>query len=375
MNWHDKRVKILLVFVVVITAIISWRIVSNIMGARAKAQQAGKGRTVAVATGFATYHNIKPQLKLSGHLDPIWQADVAAKISARLERVYVDVGDQVGQGQILAVLDAGELAATANSAQGSVFDARANLDNAETVLVRCKKLYTSGAISKADLDNAQFSRDMAAGKLVAAEGTYANALSRVQGTEVVAPQQGTIVKRYFHEGYYAPVGTALFNIADTTALQVKLNVPEGQISLVSLGAQADIVIPAMDNKKVLGTITKLAQVADLPARTFAAEVTVLNSNKELRGGLFANVVVEGKERQHVLTIPETAIVMREDQRTVYVVDKNNKISRKVLVTGYIGNGIVEILDGLTAEDEIVLSGQNRIREGSVVTKNDSGAQK
>lgn len=372
MNWHDKRVKYITIAVIVITVVISWQIFNKVMGAREKAQKAAIGKTVQVATVFATHKNIKPIVKLTGNLDPLWQADIGAKVAGRIEQVYAKVGDQVAAQQVLATLDSAELDAAANSAKGSVFDARANLSLAETTLTRYEKLYETGAISKAVLDNAQFTRDMAAGKLAAAQGTYDNAFSKMNGTSIITPHAGTVVKRYFQEGYYATTGTALFNVADTTSLVAKINIPEGQIGGLALGAKCQVQIPAMNGIKVEGTVTKIAQVADLPARTFAAEVTVDNSDNKLRGGLFANVLLNMEEKPNALIIPQSAIVMREDQRTVYVVDSAGRISRKVLSTGYIGDGIVEVLGGISEKDEIVTSGQNRIREGSLVTRNKDG---
>lgn len=372
MNWHDKRVKYLVIVLLVITAIISFQIFNKVMGAREKARKAALGKTIQVSTSFAKRETIKPIIKLTGNLDPVWQADIGAKVAGRVEQVYVKVGDYVTAGQVLATLDSSELATTANSTKGSVFDAQANLASAETLLERNKQLFANGAVSKAALDNAQFARDMAEGKLAAAQGNYDNALSKMAGSSVVSPQAGTVVKRYFQEGYYATVGNSLFNVADTTGLVAKVNIPEGQIGGVELGAICQVEIPAMNNMKVEGRVTKIAQVADLPARTFASEVTVDNSDNKLRGGLFANAFLVLAEKTNVLTIPQSAIVMREDQRTVYLMDSEGHISRKVLSTGYIGDGLVEVLSGITEKDEIVISGQNRIREGSVVTRSKDG---
>lgn len=270
------------------------------------------------------------------------------------------------------MLESSELSASANSAMGSVYDARASLAQTETTLERYKKLYSTGAISKQTLDNAQFARDMAAGKLSAAEGSYANASSKVNGTDVVAPQSGRIVKRYFQEGYYASAGSPLFNIADISSLTLKINIPEGQIGGVAEGLACHVEIPSLGNKQVDGIITKLATVADLPARTFAAEVTVDNSNNALKGGLSANVYLNLAPRANALTIPQDAIIMREDQRTVFVVDDKGKVTRRVLDTGYIGAGIVEVLGGITENDRVIISGQNRIREGSTVSFDKGG---
>ena len=371
MNLRDKRVRYVLIGCLIIFAIIAFQIVHKLVVASNKAKSVTGKAAVQVATAFPTRGTINPVVKLSGSLDPVWQADIAAKVAGRVDKVYVNVGSHVEAGQVLASLDPGELAATAGSAQGSVYDARANLAQAETTLARYEKLYANGAISQQVLDNARFTRDMAAGKLASSQGTYENAASKLQGTDVITPQAGTVVKRNFQEGYYANAGTALFNVADTSSLVLKINIPEGQIGGVTLGATCDVVIPAM-NKTVQGTITKLAQVADLPARTFAAEVTVDNSDNGLRGGLYANVSLQSLPRENVLIIPQSAIVMREDQRTVFVVNKEDKVIRKVLTTGYIGDGKVEVLDGVTAEDRIITQGQNRVREGSKVVPQKDG---
>ncbi|MEG2344037.1 MAG: efflux transporter periplasmic adaptor subunit, partial [Acidaminococcaceae bacterium] len=108
-------------------------------------------------------------------------------------------------------------------------------------------------------------------------------------------------------------------------------------------------------------------------RTFVAEVAIPNAKGQLRGGLYANVQLETLEKTNVLTIPQTAIVMREDQRTVLVVGEDNSIQRKVLVTGYIGDGLVEVLSGIDETDRIVVGGQNKIREGSKVKINEDGS--
>lgn len=371
MNWHDKRVRYVLIGCLAIFVIIVYQIANKLIVANSKAKSVMGKAAVQVATALPKRGTITPVVKLSGSLDPVWQADIAAKVAGRVDKVFVNVGSHVVAGQVLASLDPGELAATAGSAQGSVYDARANLAMAEATLARYKKLYTTGAISKQDLDNAQFTRDMDEGKLKAAQGTYENAASKLNGTDVITPQGGTVVKRNFQEGYYANAGTALFNVADTSSLVLKINIPEGQIGSVALGAPCDVVIPAM-NKTVQGIITKLAQVADLPARTFAAEVTVDNRDNGLRGGLYANVALQSQPKNNVLIIPQSAIVMREDQRTVFVVDKDGNVSRKVLTTGYIGDGKVEVLGGVTEQDQIITQGQNRVREGSKVIAQKDG---
>ncbi|MPM70314.1 Multidrug resistance protein MdtA [bioreactor metagenome] len=131
----------------------------------------------------------------------------------------------------------------------------------------------------------------------------------------------------------------------------------------------------MPGQKFQGKVTKIAAVADAPGRTFAAEVSIPNPDGRLRGGVYANVYIHANDKPNALVIPQSAIVMREDQRTVFVVDKDNFVKRKVLTTGYIGDGIVEVFEGLEENDRIVIGGQNKIREGSKVKIDEEGSAK
>lgn len=375
MDWHDKRFRILALVLAVLLIIIGARIFMNVMSSRERAEKATQGKAVSVPTGFAKRETIKPVLTFAGNLDPVWQAKIASKIAGRIQSVLVNEGDYVEAGTVLAALDSSEIDATVNAARGSVYDAKANLEQAETTLARYQRLLEKGAISQQEVDNASFARDMAAGKLESAQGTYENAYSRMEGTRVITPHSGYVVKRYYQEGYYAKDTDALFNVADISTLLVKINIPEGQIGAVAIGSVAEIEVPAMPGKKFQGKVTKIAAVADAPGRTFAAEVSIPNADGLLRGGVYANVYIKSNDKPNALVIPQSAIVMREDQRTVFVLDQDNFVKRKVLITGYIGNGLVEVLGGLEENERIVIGGQNKIREGSKVKIDEAGSEK
>lgn len=375
MDWHDKRFKILAFVLAVLLIIIGVRIFMNVMSSRERAEKATQGKAIAVPTGFAKRETIKPVLTFAGNLDPVWQAKIASKIAGRIQSVLVNEGDYVEAGTVLAALDSSEIDATVNAARGSVYDAKANLEQAATTLARYQRLLEKGAISQQEVDNASFARDMAAGKLESAQGTYENAYSRMEGTRVITPHAGYVVKRYYQEGYYAKDTDALFNVADISTLLVKINIPEGQIGAVALGSVAEIEVPAMPGKKFQGKVTKIAAVADAPGRTFASEVSIPNSEGLLRGGVYANVYIKSNDKPNALVVPQSAIVMREDQRTVFVLDQDNFVKRKVLTTGYIGNGLVEVLGGLEENERIIIGGQNKIREGSKVKIDEAGSEK
>lgn len=371
--FKDKRMRILAIVMGVIVAIVAFRVGMNIVEKNAKAKNSGGGKSAVVTAGNPVRQTITPKYKFSGTLEPVWQADVAAKVDGRIEQVLVNEGDKVSAGQALVILEQTDTNANLMQARGSYIDAQATVEKAQHDYDRAKYLFEKGAISEEELEHAQFALDNALGKLANAEGSVAAADSKVGGTTVTTPRTGIVQKRYYQEGYYAKVGTALFNIADISVLRAKIDVPEGFISSIAVGGRVECVIPSMDNLRVVGTITRISPVAVQPSRTFEAEVTVNNVDGKLRGGIYADAILTALPKTNVLTVPLSAIVMRDDQRTVYVVEDGIAV-RKVLKTGYIGDDIVEVLDGITEQDVIITGGLNKVREGSKVKISERGAE-
>lgn len=370
-NLQNRKVKIVLGLLLAVCVIIGYRIYSNIQADRARAAKMSQSRSIAVVTAHPVRRTIVPQLHFSGSLDPEWQAQVAAKVDGRLEKVYVHEGDRVEKGQVLAILEQMDTDANLLSAKGSFLDAQTSLRKAETDLARYEKLYATGAVSQQVVDDYRFARDNAAAKLEAARGSLQGMESKAAGTVVTAPADGIVAKRYYQEGYYAKAGTPLFAIADISMLKTTIHIPEGQVTGVKVGNEADIALPAYPGKKLVGKITRIAPVADLPAHTFAAEVSVDNS-EGLLAGVYANVSLIGEPREQVLTIPMHAIVMRDDQQTVFVADAQGVVQRRVLSLGYSDDKVAEVLSGLDEQDTIVVEGHNKLREGSRINLEKAG---
>lgn len=365
MNFQDRRVKILVGLCVLLCLVVAYRIFDNIQKNKERAARINKGREVAVETTVPQRVTIIPEMIFSGSLDPEWQAEVAPKVDGRVEKVFVKEGDKVTKGQVLAILEQVDTDAEVLKARGEYIEAKTNLRKASRDLERYEKLYKEGAVSEQTVDDYRFARENAEAQLDAALGNLRGKESSLSGTSIIAPADGIVAKRYFQEGYYAKAGTALFAIADISTLKTVINIPEGQIAGVAVGNEARITLPAFANREIVGKITSIAPVADLPAHTFSTEVSVENP-ENLRAGVFATVKLVAEPRDNVLTIPMHSIVMRDDQKTVYVVDEENKVSRRVLAIGYTNEEYAEVVSGLKDGEVIVTRGQNKLREGSVI---------
>jgi RND family efflux transporter MFP subunit len=344
---------------------IGFRIYSNITTAKQKAAAMTKGRVVTVEVMPAFRKSITPIIVLSAALEPIWYSDISPKVDGRIGGVTTDEGQHVYAGQVVASIENSEFAAQVVQAKGTVYGTQADLAQARSDLVRYETLYAQGAVSVQQYEAIRTKVSSMEGQLRSNEGNVGYLQARLENTDVITPHAGVVIKRYLQTGDYAKAGTAIFNIADLSVLIAKATVGENQITQVTLGAQAKVVIDALDGQEFTGTITKVSPAAIVPAHTFSMEVSLDNSQNLLRSGMFAKVVISGKERQNALVVPEASLVLFEDQRTVFVLVGDQVVQRK-LKLGYVGDGWAEVLSGLNPGDMIVVAGQNIARDGSRV---------
>ena len=369
---QNKKVRIGAIVLIVVLGVIGFRIFTNIMDNQKKAARVSGAGSTEVETALVGRQNILPSLTFSANLDPIWSADISPKVSGRLNRLYVDEGDAVAAGQVLAQMDSAEIASAVYQAEGALYSAKANQEDSVADHQRNAKLYEQGAVSRREYDNSRFKQESSAGGYSAAQGGLNILRERLADTTIRAPRAGVVTRRYIHEGNYVNSGAPIISVADTTELLAVADVGEGHIAELYLGASVNIKVSAYGDEVFKGKITRISPMAQLPARTFKVEISIPNKENRLRAGMFASISIQGELHKNALVIPQSAIVMREDQKTVYVVDANNVLQQKVLEVGSVNDGMVEVLSGLSEGDRIVTAGQNRLRQGTKVSYKDDG---
>lgn len=363
---NRKLVTVAIVVAIVLAAIIGFRIYSNLTANKERAARATQGRAVVVETAAVTRQDIVPIVYFSANLEPVWSAEISAKVDGRIDRLMVDEGDKIRAGSILAVLDTNELAAQVLQAEGNLFTAQAGLEQADLDLRRNEALAKQGAISLQTLDSMRIKRDLAIGQLRSAEGNLALLKARLENATIIAPRDGMVIKRAVQSGYYTKAGSSIVTLADTTSLLAKAVIGEAQIKDIAQGTTVKVIVESMGNQEFSGIITRISPAATVPARTFTAEVTVANPQGLLRPGVFAKVSTPLQARKNVLAVPESALVMKEDQKTVFLVTAEGQARQVTLKLGMIGDGYAEVLEGLKDGDIIVTAGHNKIKDGTTV---------
>ena len=271
--------------------------------------------------------------------------DIAPNTPYRIEKIYVDVGDNVRQGQVLVQLDASNLQ-----------QLKLQVENQKIEFSRTSQLYQVGGASKAEYDNAKLQLDVLSTQLK----------QLMQNTQLTAPISGVVTARNYDSGDMYNQGQPVLTIEQTNPVKVMVNISEVYYKQVFKGMPVDIELDAYEGETFYGKVTIVYPTVDQSTHTFPVEVTINNSSQKVRPGMFARATVNFGDKNHVL-VPDEALVKQigAGDRYVYVY-KGGKVSyNKVELGKHIGDKY-EILSGVNPGDDVVIAGQSRLANGKEV---------
>ncbi|MHB9013325.1 MAG: efflux RND transporter periplasmic adaptor subunit [Ignavibacteriaceae bacterium] len=307
---------------------------------------------------------------LTGDILPIQQASVYPKVTGNIEKIYVDIGDKVGKGQLLALIDTTIYSQNAKQARANYIQASANLENSKLSYDRNKSLFAQNLVAKQDLDNAKTAYDVSLAQKEAAFANYNNALIQLSYCRVTAPFSGYITKRFLDPGAYVsptnPSGAILFTLMDVSLLKSIINIPEKDVPDVSKILEIRVTADALPNIVYKATIKKISEAVDLSTRTMAVEVDINNFNNQLKPGMFATITLVMEKKDNVLILPNQVVLNNDTGNFIFVVNPDNTVHRRYIKVGIQQDNKDEILSGITEQDKIVFVGQSLIKDNMKV---------
>ena len=280
------------------------------------------------------------------------------EVGGRVSQVLFKDGQKVKKGQILVQFD--DQLPAAQLAQ-----AKAELSIAQANHTRNQELVSQNFISKRSLDESDAALQVGQAKLALAQAT-------LQRLKVLAPFDGTAGLRQINVGDYLKDGTDMVNIEDIEAVLLDFRLAERFQAKVKPGQKAQVTMDALPGRKFIAVIQAIDPLIDANGRSVGVRGCIDNRQMQLRPGMFARVNAVFGERDDALVIPEEAIVPQGGRSTVIrIVEGPNKdelISERVTVKiGIRQPGRVEVLEGLSKGDSVVVAGQQRLqKEGTVV---------
>jgi RND family efflux transporter MFP subunit len=339
------------------------------------------------------------ELLLPGNIEPLYSANLYARIDGYMDRRNVDIGAKVKAGQILAVISAPEVdqqllqsratlaqsEAALQQARAALEQARANAELARLTKERDLPLGQQRAISQQIVDGAVQAHDArvadvaaATANITAAEANVAanranvSRLRQMQGFErIVAPFDGVITQRNVERGDLVSTGSSgaskpLFSIAQSGTLRIQVDVPQSEAVNIEDGQKAAVDVKERLGRAYTGTVIRNAGALNNAARTMLTEVQVDNSDGSLLPGMYAQVKFTLPEQRTSLIIPTSSLVVDHGGMHVVTVARNHTVHFVPVTIGKDMGKEVEILNGLNGSEPLVSSPSDLLNEGDHV---------
>jgi RND family efflux transporter MFP subunit len=303
---------------------------------------------------------------ISGTLTPKQKATVRAQLAGAVLQTYVEQGQSVGAGTLLARLDDRAMRDAVVSAQSAVKNAQSSLDVAERDEKRQTTLFQAGAISERDLDNARKNTIAAQAALAQARAQLVSAQKQITFTEVHAPFAGKVSEKLVNTGDIVQNGGAMYTIVQPSSMQLEAQIPADQLSVVKVGAPVQFSVTGYPDRVFNGTITRINPSADPATRQVRVYAEIPNTGGTLVGDLFAEGRVATVART-TLTVPTTAIDRRLMKPAVHRLN-GGKVEKIDVGLGVLDEhtGRVEILSGIRAGDTVLTGAAMEISAGTAI---------
>jgi RND family efflux transporter MFP subunit len=383
-------------------AILALAVAASGCGESRKANADNAADAPSVAVVKVVRANIADNLAIASEFQPFQEVDVYAKVSGYIQKLNVDYGTHVKQGQVLAVLEIPELQQQLQQDEALVRRSEQDLARAHEELNRAQSAYNVAHLTYTRLADVQKSRpelvaqqeiDEAQGKdleagagvssqkdalasaeqsLQVAKATLGKDQAMFGYTRMTAPFDGVVTQLYAYKGALLPAGTAsnksdsgLCHIAQNNPLRLVIPVPESAVPEIHLGNPVQVQVPVL-GKVFRGTVARVSDQVDLSTRTMHTEIDVSNPNLEIIPGMYAKASIALKQKSNALVVPVQALSRQEDRVTVFLVGKDNKIEERPVQLGIETPDQAEIVSGLNQNDLVIIGNRSQLRAGMAI---------
>jgi RND family efflux transporter MFP subunit len=347
--------------------------------------------------------DLSSQLSIASEFQPFQEVSVYAKVSGYIQKLYIDWGTHVQEGQLLAVLEIPELEQQIQQDEATVKKSEQDLARAKEELTRAESAYNVAHLTYTRLVGVQKTRpelvaqeeiDVAEGKDLEANASVSAAKDSLAASEqelaaakaaldkdralyayshITAPFDGVVTEMDAYTGALLPAGTssnkgdlALCRISQNNLLRLVIPVPERVVAGIHTGESVDVRVTGLD-KTFSGKIVRFSDNIDLETRTMHTEVNVENPKYEIVPGMYATVQLPLQTVRGVLAVPIQAVqISGENQGDVLVVSRDSRLQQRGVKLGIQDAAYVEVVSGLSESESIVFGDQSQYRPGELV---------
>lgn len=335
----------------------------------ASAVLAQEGKTFIVRTGKPERQSLSQAMKVTGGLYSPAEVSICAKVGGRLlslelaDGKRLDEGVVVHKGDVIGTIDSRDYKAQLAAASAGVASAKASLEDAQREFNRAETLFKDGTVTEQERDKAMAALERAKAALDQATAQEEIAKINLEETTIISPMDGVVSNRAVEPGTLLSQGMQIVTITQTDPIRFQVSLPTTVFSQIEVGkTEVSIDVDAYQGKPVQGIVTRMYPVADSVTRTVRVEVSLDNKEGLYVPGMYAVGTFAVNKRENVLAVPFDSVIRNDKERIVYVVKDGKALVRKITL-GVRQDAIVEVVDGLSEDDEIVVAGHHRLTDG------------
>jgi len=308
--------------------------------------------SVPVAVADVTRGAVEATYSVTAVLDPQVEARLTARVSGDVLEILVEEGQAVTEGQVLARLDTRRIELQARQVQAAV-------DRLSHQLARSSELHDAGAMSDEEFDRIRFDLESNRAELesVLLDQSYA---------EIRSPLDGVVTYRAVKLGNHLAPGDATFTVTQLDSIEAQVQVPQSHQGMIRTDQPVRMVFDALPGQVFEGRVARVNPVIDRQTGTFKVTVAPTGETAMLMPGMFGRIEIVHDVHDDALLIPTQALRREDDRQLLFVVDTDGIAHRLEVDLGYSRDGMVEVMDGVTEGDTVVIMGQDNINEGTRV---------
>lgn len=346
-------------------------IISSCSSNEKKGTQTGGDTVVLVTTGKPSA-NSEQDVAVSGQVEAEQSVNISTRVMGYITRINVETGDHVRKGQLLATISNDDIIAKRAQADAMIAEADAGYKNSQKDYDRYTVLYKQQSASAKELDNILLQYNSAKERLETAKQIRNEVNASLSYTSLTAPFTGIVTQKMMNAGNMANPGMPILTIEENSSYRVSASIPEAEISLIHEGATAVVTISAV-NRVINGRITQVSRSSGNTGGLYIIKVNIpMNEKQGLFAGMYANLnipVIQSVRTtatsQHVM-VPISAIEYKDQLTGLYTIGSNDNALLRWVRLGKTSGNQVEVLSGLSANEQFIVSAEGRLYNGVAV---------
>jgi len=323
-------------------------------------------------SGIAT-ENSSEFVTASGKIEAENSADLSTRMMGYVTKVHVKVGQKVNGGQLLVSINNTDLQAKKAQVEASILQATAGYNNAKKDYERFTALFAQQSASQKELDDMTSRYEMAKATLEGAKQMRNEVMAQFSYSNIKAPFSGIVTNTHIKEGDMANPGMPLVSIEGVSKMQVTALVSESDIDKIKSGMAVKINIKSI-NKEVTGNVSEVSMSAKNTGGQYLVKVNIDKTDKSILSGMFVNVQFPvannsqtTKNQSDKVLVPVSALVYQGQLTGIYTIGHKNIVILRWLRIGKTFGNQVEVLSGLSANEQYIVSANGKLYNGAKVS--------